>query len=47
MLLFGEYDLFEKIIWEDYALLGGVVIKKIRGIDGVDPTKTQTAASMF
>ncbi|MDP6742273.1 MAG: Lrp/AsnC ligand binding domain-containing protein [Candidatus Thalassarchaeaceae archaeon] len=47
MLLFGEYDLYVKIICEDYALLGSVVINKIRAIDGVDSTKTLTAASMF
>ena len=47
LLLFGEYYLFVKIVCEDYALLGGVVINKIRSIDGVDSTKTLTAATMI
>ena len=47
ILLFGEYDLYVKIICEDYNLLGSVVINKIRAIEGVDSTKTLTAASMF
>ena len=44
MLLFGEYDLYVKIVCEDYALLGSVVINRIRAIEGVDSTKTLTAA---
>lgn len=47
MLLFGEYDLYAKIVCEDYALLGSVVINRIRGIDGVDSTKTLTAAPIL
>lgn len=47
MLLFGEYDLYAKIVCEDYALLGSVVINRIRSIDGVDSTKTLTAAPML
>ena len=45
--MYSEYDLFVKIVCEDYALLGGVVINKIRSIDGVDSTKTLTAATMI
>jgi len=47
MLLFGEYDLYVKIVCEDYALLGSVVINRIRAIEGVDSTKTLTAAPML
>ncbi|MBT4058732.1 MAG: Lrp/AsnC ligand binding domain-containing protein [Euryarchaeota archaeon] len=47
MLLFGEYDLYVKIVCEDYTLLGSVVINRIRAIDGVDSTKTLTAAPMI
>jgi len=47
MLLFGEYDLYVKIVCEDYALLGSVVINKIRAIEGVHSTKTLTAAPML
>mgnify|MGYP001487740951 CR=1 FL=1 len=46
MLLFGEYDLYAKIVCEDFALLGAVVINRIRSIDGVDSTKTLTGAPM-
>ena len=47
MLLFGEYDLYVKIVCEDYALLGSVVINRIRAIEGVDSTKPLTAAPML
>jgi DNA-binding Lrp family transcriptional regulator len=47
MLLFGEYDLYVKIVCEDYALLGSVVINRIRAIEGVHSTKTLTAAPML
>jgi DNA-binding Lrp family transcriptional regulator len=47
MLLFGEYDLYAKIVCEDFGLLGSVVINNIRSIEGVDSTKTLTAAPML
>ena len=47
MLLFGEYDLFAKIECTDFGLLGSIVINQIRSIDGVDSTKTLTAAPLL
>ena len=44
LLLFGEYDLFAKLECSDYGVLGGVVINQIRSIEGVEGTKTLTAA---
>ncbi|MBT6971772.1 MAG: Lrp/AsnC ligand binding domain-containing protein [Euryarchaeota archaeon] len=44
MLLFGEYDLFAKVECSDFGSLGNIVIASIRAIDGVELTKTLTAA---
>ena len=44
MLLFGEYDLYAKLVCDDFGMLGSVVITQIRAIEGVDSTKTLTAA---
>ena len=44
MLLFGEYDLYAKLVCDDFGMLGSVIISQIRAIDGVDSTKTLTAA---
>jgi len=44
MLLFGEYDLFAKVECSDFGSLGNIVIANIRAIDGVELTKTLTAA---
>jgi len=44
MLLFGEYDLFAKVECRDFGSLGNIVIANIRAIDGVELTKTLTAA---
>jgi len=46
MLLFGEYDLYAKLVCDDFGVLGSVVITQIRAIEGVDSTKTLTAAPM-
>ena len=46
MLLFGEYDLYAKLVCDDFGMLGSVVISQIRSIDGGDSTKTLTAAPM-
>ena len=46
MLLFGEYDLYAKLVCDDFGKLGSVVITQIRAIEGVDSTKTLTAAPM-
>jgi DNA-binding Lrp family transcriptional regulator len=40
--LFGEYDLITKIEAEDFEKIGGIVINKIRSIEGVTYTKTLT-----
>ena len=46
MMLFGEYDLYAKLVCDDFGMLGSVVITQIRAIEGVDSTKTLTAAPM-
>ena len=46
MMLFGEYDLYAKLLCDDFGMLGSVVITQIRAIEGVDSTKTLTAAPM-
>lgn len=40
--LFGEYDIMVKIEAENHEKLGGIVVSKIRTIDGVADTKTLT-----
>jgi DNA-binding Lrp family transcriptional regulator len=40
--LFGEYDFIAKIEAENNDKLGGLVVNKIRSIDGVVNTKTLT-----
>jgi DNA-binding Lrp family transcriptional regulator len=40
--LFGEYDLIAKIEAKDFEKLGGIVVNKIRAIEGVVDTKTLT-----
>jgi DNA-binding Lrp family transcriptional regulator len=47
LLLFGEYDIFAKIVCTDFGLLSNVVVSKIRNIAGVESTKTLTAAPML
>ena len=47
LLLFGEYDIFVKIVCSDFGLLSAVVINKIRNISGVESTKTLTVAPML
>ena len=46
MMLFGEYDLYAKLVCDDFGMLGSVVITQIRAIEGGDSTKTLTAAPM-
>ena len=43
-LLFGEYDIFAKLVCGDYGELSKTVVSKIRSIQGVEATKTLTAA---
>lgn len=40
--LFGDYDFIAKIETSDFNQLGGVVVEKIRTINGVKDTKTLT-----
>jgi len=47
LLLFGEYDIFAKIECTDFGILSDVVVKEIRNIEGVESTKTLTAAPML
>ncbi len=44
LLLFGEYDVYARLECEGFGILGSVVINQIRSIEGVDSTKTLTAA---
>lgn len=46
LLLFGEYDVYARLECESFGILGGVVINRIRSIEGVEATKTLTAAPM-
>lgn len=47
LLLFGEYDIFAKLECTDFGLLSNVVVSKVRNIEGVESTKTLTAAPML
>jgi len=47
LLLFGEYDIFTKIVCSDFGLLSSVVVNTIRNIKGVESTKTLTVAPML
>ena len=38
--LFGEYDLIAKVEAETFDAIGDIVVKSIRGIDGIKSTKT-------
>ena len=43
-IFFGEYDIFAKLVCGDYGELSNTVVSKIRSIQGVEATKTLTAA---
>ena len=45
MVLFGEYDVYCKIIMETFPQLSSLILKKIRILEGVVETTTLTAAS--
>ena len=47
LLLFGEYDIFAKLECTDFGLLSNDVVSKVRNIEGVESTKTLTAAPML
>ncbi len=45
MVLFGEYDVYCKIMVEDFSQLSNLILKNIRTLEGVVETTTLTAAS--
>lgn len=44
MVLFGEYDVYCKVIVDDFSQLSDLVLKNIRTLSGVVETTTLTAA---
>ena len=40
--LFGEYDIFAKVVASDFNDLGKIIVNKIRVIEGITDTKTLT-----
>ena len=47
LILFGEYDIFVKLQCPDFGFLSDIVVNVIRNIDGVETTKTLTAAPLL
>tara|TARA_A200000159_G_scaffold116846_1_gene110358 strand:- start:231 stop:473 length:243 start_codon:yes stop_codon:yes gene_type:complete len=45
MVLFGEYDVYCKIMVESFPQLSSLILRNIRTIEGVVETTTLTAAS--
>ena len=45
MVLFGEYDVYCKIMVDDFSQLSNLILKNIRTLEGVVETTTLTAAS--
>ena len=45
MVLFGEYDVYCKVIVEDFTQLSGLILRDIRTLSGVIETTTLTAAT--
>ena len=45
MVLFGEYDVYCKIMVEDFSQLSSLILKSVRTLEGVVETTTLTAAS--
>ena len=45
MVLFGEYDVYCKIMVEDFSQLSSLILKSIRTLEGVVETTTLTAAA--
>ncbi|MGB1365384.1 MAG: Lrp/AsnC family transcriptional regulator [Candidatus Poseidoniaceae archaeon] len=44
MVLFGEYDVYCKVIVDDFSQLSGLILRNIRTLIGVVETTTLTAA---
>lgn len=47
LLLFGEYDVFVKLECPDFGFLSDIVVNQIRNIEGIEKTKTLTAAPII
>ncbi len=45
MVLFGEYDVYCKVIVDDFSKLSGLILRNIRTVPGVVETTTLTAAA--
>jgi len=45
MVLFGEYDVYCKVIVDDFSQLSGLILRNIRTLSGVIETTTLTAAT--
>ena len=45
MVLFGEYDVYCKVVIEDFSQLSDLVLRNVRTLSGVVETTTLTAAN--
>ena len=45
MVLFGEYDVYCKVVVEDFSQLSDLVLRNVRTLSGVVETSTLTAAN--
>ena len=45
MVLFGEYDVYCKVVVEDFSQLSDLVLRNVRSLSGVVETTTLTAAN--
>lgn len=45
MVLFGEYDVYCKVVVDDFSQLSDLVLRNVRTLSGVVETTTLTAAN--
>jgi DNA-binding Lrp family transcriptional regulator len=45
MVLFGEYDVYCKVVVQDFSQLSDLVLRNVRTLSGVVETTTLTAAN--
>ena len=45
MVLFGEYDVYCKVVVDDFSQLSDLVLRNVRTLSGVVDTTTLTAAN--
>ena len=45
MVLFGEYDVYCKVVVEDFSQLSDLILRNVRTLSGVVETTTLTAAN--